>query len=181
MGLTFKYTGPNFRGFSKHIKAAIDVGFENHQKKFIPKHFTSSAPQRYRGAYNKVGAIGNKGESWVQRWARMSPAQKLEMKKFLADRRNLIKKGPNSKIPLVVSGILKRAAVHGAMKFSGPASRRKARIPAPHYLNFHRPGQILKRAAIQAVIPSEVNEFIKIVDAEVQKALNRREVTRKRR
>ena len=174
MGIQYTYTGPDFRGLPGVIKEAQDEAFRHHQKKYLPEHFTESAPRRYRGSYQKRGKEAMKGgEAWAQRWARMSNEEKRKVAAELAKRRSMGKAHKKKKIPLVVSGILRRAITKGHLKGVGPAKRRRAVIPAPHYLNFHRPGQIHKRSAIGAILPSENRDFVATVDRYVERALRK--------
>ncbi len=152
MGIQYTYKGPKIRGLPTILKTAIDEGFKFHQREHLPKHFWETAPRRYRGAYQKRGREAMKGgEAWAQRWARMSNAEKRKISEQLQKRRELARESKKRKFPLVVSGILKRAVTKGHLKGIGPAHKRRAKIPAPHYLNFHKPGQLHKRSALGAV------------------------------
>ena len=170
MGVEYSYEGPNFRRMGVIIKAAIDAAFSNHQKKYLPKHFQKTAHRRYPDAYKKRGGQQRKHESFKERWARMSNSEKEDMIDFMAKRRMRVKERRGSdKLPLVDSGTLRLAASAGSIKSSGPTARRKASIPAPHYLNFHKPGQIHKKAAIQAINSEESKEFIDFVEDQIDK------------
>ena len=171
MGIKYKYSGPKLRGMAKAVKAATEKGFQNHRSKFLPRHFSSSAPRKYFPAYSKVGGTQVKDPgSWKRRYARMSPQEKAEFHKSMNDKKRRAKKNTN-KSPLVDSGILQQAATSGALKVTGPADRRKMKIPAPHYFNFHKPGQIHKKSALEAVVPQEEREFAKVVDKEIDQFL----------
>jgi len=90
------------------------------------------------------------------------PQEEAAFHKSMNDKKRRARKNTN-KSPLVDSGILQQAATSGAIKVTGPASRRKMKIPAPHYFNFHKPGQIHKKSALEAVVPQEEREFAKVV------------------
>ena len=157
--------------------AAIDAALLNHRSKFLPRHFQRDAPSRYAPAYDKSGPRTVK-ETWAQRWARMTPAQQAARLADLRSQRTGARVAKMqggmqkaAKLPLVASGQLRAAVISGGYSFANAAQSRTMIIPTPFYVDFWKPGQMHKKAALSVISADEVQAFAVVAEKELQRQI----------
>ena len=157
---------PLKKGFAKIVKEAMGEGLEEHRTKSLPMHFKTVAFARWPAAYHnssKRSKSQTKTKKTKQHFKKLSNDEKIKYRKYLQDKKDNKKPSPE---PLVQTGLLKDAALHGAGRILGSVKKLTLRISVPAHLNFNN-NKFDKKVALTAINTEDDLNFQKIIDKKI--------------
>lgn len=158
------------------LRDAVDQAMLNHQKKALPRHFTTDAFILYPKEYAQSARVNRflAGKALQRKIAGMTMGQREEWKRLkLAQSRDRAAHRKIAKsLPLFETGRLNAAVVEGSPKHKGPVRSRSMTLQVPFYTFFNPPGQIHKVRALEAINSAEEEEFANIIDQILDEYIN---------
>jgi len=162
------------RGFKKKFKEAVGQAMQNYRIRFMLQHFEEAAFSRYPSEYSESGKKKsvlqkrNRADKLKQIFKKMCNSERVALRRRLKKQRTQVnRKESRSSKPLVKSGLLKDAVLHGNPRFTGRADNLKLVVSVPAYYSFQAT-RFNKVKALDAIVSEEeaflISELDRLID-----------------